>query len=93
MALTRRSKPKTSVEAPKPLPARGKEVEPETYTCKGVETDIKPGDRVSLLGLCVDCGVHASHSEVDHLCYTCHKLKAGFVFDDDQKRWIKKGKR
>jgi hypothetical protein len=84
---------RTPVEAPKPLPARGKEEEPETYTCKGVETDLKPEDKVPLMGMCVDCGMHASHSEVDHLCYNCHKLKAGFVFDEDLKRWVKKGKK
>lgn len=93
MALTRRSKPKAAVDVPKPLPARGKEEEPETTTCKGVETDIKPGDKVPLLGMCVECGLNASNSEQDRLCYNCHKTKNGFEFDEDKKRWIKKGKK
>lgn len=91
--MARLLKRTAAVDAPKPMPQRGKEEEPETTTCKGVETDIKPGDRTPIMGMCVDCGLHASHSESDHLCYNCHKIKNGFVFDEDQKRWIKKGKR
>ena len=89
--MAKRLLKRTSVEAPKPAPARGKEItEPETTTCKGVETDIKPGDRMPSMGMCIDCGQHAANSEVDHLCHTCHKLKEGFEFDEDQNRWLKK---
>jgi len=65
--------------------------EPETFTCKGAETVVT--ERKPLLGKCIECGVFASHSEVDHLCLSCHKAKEGFVFDDETGRYIKPKRR
>ena len=65
--------------------------EPETFTCKGAETIVT--ERKPLLGKCIECGVFASHSEVDHLCLSCRKSKEGFVFDDETKRYIKPKRR
>jgi len=65
--------------------------EPETFTCKGSETVLT--ERKPLLGKCIECEVFDSHSEVDHLCLSCHKAKEGFVFDDETKRYIKPKRR
>ena len=95
-----KNKPKltqrTPVETPKPLPQRGKEVEePYTTLGKGSEEDQHPRQKSEpLLGMCAKCGQHAAHSWVDKLCYICHKLAEGLVWDEDQKKWIKtKGKK
>lgn len=97
------SRPKGSKNKPKiyarTLPVTTKSVtkeatapEPETTLCKVVETVAV--SKESIMGKCIDCGNHNSHSEIDHLCLNCHKLKEGFVFDDDDKRYIKtKGKK
>lgn len=81
---------RTTPEAPKPLPARGKETEPEI--CLGIGAQIiEPKDRVPMLGFCVQCKAMHSHSQVDRLCLNCHKEAAGFEFDADKMRYIKKG--
>jgi hypothetical protein len=79
------------VDAPKPLPARGKEApEPDTYLCKGPETEIDKSE--PLLGMCKECGRFQANSEVDHLCVNCHKEAEGFVFVEDEKRFVKRTK-
>ncbi len=88
--MAKRLLKRTPVDAPKPAPARGKEVEPETTLGKEVETAVKPGDKLSSLGKCVDCGIYNAHSETDHLCYSCHRTKESYVFDEDKNRWLKK---
>jgi hypothetical protein len=45
---------------------------------------------VSKMGKCKSCGLFDAHSEVDRLCYNCHKEVEGFEFDSESKRWIKK---
>lgn len=87
--MARLLKRTAALDTPKPLPQRGKEEEPETTLCKGVETDTKPGPRKPIMGMCVGCGIHASNSESDHLCYNCHKEAAGFEFNADKKIWTK----
>jgi hypothetical protein len=67
--------------------------EPDTYACAGAITAVTEEDSAPLLGICKACKVYASHSEVDHLCYTCHMSKAGFDYDEDKNRYIKKIKR
>lgn len=88
--MAKRLTKRTATEAPKPLPARGKEEEPETYLCKDPET--AKMDSGSLLGKCTGCSLNNSNSEIDHLCVTCHKLAEGLVFDTEQNRFIKKTK-
>jgi hypothetical protein len=81
--LTKRTAPASS-ETPKPLPARGEEAQPETFTCPEVKPEkTKPAE------LCSNCRVFPSHSQSDHLCYNCHRESKGFVFDAEAKRFIK----
>ncbi len=89
MALTRRK----IVAPPEPLPPRGKEAaEPETFLEKGPEVSA-PTKFEPLMGFCLNC-TRAAHSEVDHLCYVCHKEAEGLVYDTESKKWIKiKGKK
>lgn len=82
--LTKRT---TTTEAPKPLPPRSKE-EPDVI-CQGATTAVTEKDSAPMLGKCVKCNNQAN-SEADHLCYDCHKIVAGFVYDEDQNRYIKK---
>ena len=92
--MAKRLTKRTSVEAPKALPVRGKEApEPETYTCKDAETAIVAKDKQSCMGRCVKCKVFNSNSEVDHLCLSCHKEAAGFEFNTEKNMWIKKEKK
>jgi hypothetical protein len=82
------------MEAPKPLPERGKEApEPETFICKDAVSAISDADKVPMLGYCVKCKVMPSNSEVDHLCFNCHKEAAGFELDTDKNMYVKKAKR
>jgi hypothetical protein len=79
-AMTRRTAPK------KPK----KEVvveEPETLLCEVVDTP--PTRSEPILGKCVECNLFDAHSAVDSLCYKCHRTKAGFIFDEDKKLWVK----
>jgi hypothetical protein len=78
-----------AADTPKPLPQRGAVEEPETYLEKGVES--KASNSEPLLGRCKNCN-HAAYSWVTKLCYSCQKIEDGFVFDDETKRWVKKGK-
>jgi hypothetical protein len=91
--LAKRLVKRTSTEAPKPLPARGKEPEQDTYLCKGAELVVKPEDKVPMLGRCVKCKVMQANSEADHLCYGCHKAAEGFELGTDKYVKIKKGKK
>lgn len=88
--MAKRLLKRKSVEAPKPAPARGKEEEPETTLGKEVETAVKPEDKKATLGKCVECQIFNAHSEADKLCYSCHRTKEGFEFDEDKNRWVKK---
>jgi hypothetical protein len=88
--LTRRSSPASAVDAPKALPARGKEVkEPDTYKCEDARTAVTAAERTPIGGMCEKCHINPSHSEVGHLCYPCRKAKDGFVFDEDKKMFLK----
>lgn len=80
-------------EVPKPLPARGKGPEQDTYLCKGAELVVKLEDKVPMLGRCIKCKVMQANSEADHLCYGCHKAAAGFELGTDRYVKIKKGKK
>lgn len=88
--LTKRLVMASAVEAPKPLPARG--AEPETYLCEDARTVVTAAERVPSMGMCVECHVNPANSEVDHLCYNCHRASKGFVFDDEKKRFVKEKK-
>lgn len=88
--LAKRTAPK-AVEAPKPAPARGKE-EPDTFICEVAKTVVSAKDTEPMLGKCKGCFIMPSHSEVDHLCYNCHKDAEGLEFDADKKRWVKRRK-
>ena len=85
--LTKRT---TTTEAPKPLPSRNSKEEPDVI-CQGATTAVTEKDSAPMLGKCVKCNNQAN-SEADHLCYNCHKTAAGFVYDEDQNRYIKKSK-
>jgi hypothetical protein len=81
--LTRRETPKVSV--PKPLPPRVKE-EPEYTTCEEPKNvAVKSSGK---MGKCISCQKFDAHSEVEHLCYNCHKDTEGFEFNG--KIWVKK---
>lgn len=86
--MAKRLLKRTAPEAPKPLPARSREAEPETTVGKGAEN--VPVDRTPALGYCKKCKAMPAHSEVDKLCYNCHQEAAGFEFDAEKLRWIKK---
>ena len=88
--MAKRLTKRTAVEAPKPLPARGKEEEPETTLGKGPES--VAGKFEPLIGWCANCEKPAN-SEFDHLCYNCHKDAEGLEYDEETKLWIKKAKR
>lgn len=90
--MAKRLLKRTAPDAPKPLPARGKEEEPEYVTCKGAEPVAKQGDWASSLGLCTKCKTMAAHSMVDKLCYNCHKAVEGFEYDEEKKKWLKSKK-
>lgn len=83
--LTRRDAAKMS--APKPLPQRGKE-EPETTL--GEEPKNVAEKSSGKMGKCISCGKFAAHSEIDRMCYNCHKDAEGFEFNG--KEWINKKK-
>lgn len=84
--LTRRDTLKVS--ASKALPPRGKE-EPETTT--GVEPVNVATKSAGRMGKCISCGVFDAHSEIDHLCYNCHKDTQGLEFNGN--KWVAKNKR
>ena len=65
--------------------------EPETHTEKGATNTAEKTE--PLLGKCTKCKVMHSHSEVDHLCLACRKEAAGFEFNEEKLRWIKKGRK
>ena len=66
--------------------------EPDTFVCQGATTAVTEKDSAPMLGKCAKCNNQAN-SEADHLCYDCHKTVAGFVYDEDQNRYVKKSKR
>ena len=86
--LTKRMAPASVVDVPKPLPARGA-AEPATYLCEDARTAVTAAEKTPMGGMCVRCHINPAHSEVDHLCYPCHRAKDGFVFDDEKKRFVK----
>jgi hypothetical protein len=86
--LTKRAAPASAVEAPKPLPKRG-ESEPATYLCEDARTAVTAAEKNPMGGMCVKCNINPAHSEVDHLCYNCHRASKGFVFDDEKNRFVK----
>ena len=86
--LTKRTVP----EAPKPLPFRSKEVEePETVLCVEPE-NVASKDLKHLMPMCEECGIFRANSKADNLCLNCHKAAAGFEYDEDKNRFVKKGK-
>ncbi len=88
--MAKRLLKRKAVDVPKALPPRGKEEpEPSTTLCKGPET--AAANTEPMLGKCVKCNNQAN-SEADHLCYDCHMSKAGFEYDEDQNRYVKKSK-
>ena len=89
--MAKRLLKRTAPEAPKTLPPRSKEAEPETTI--GKEPVNVAGKVEPILGRCTKCKVMPAHSEVDKLCYNCHQEAAGFEFDAGKLRYIKKGKR
>ena len=90
--MAKRLTKRTSTEEPK-VPKKIKEApEPATYLCEDARTVVTAAERIPMGGMCVDCHVNPSHSEVDHLCYPCHKDKAGFAFDEEKNRFVKEKK-
>lgn len=87
MAGTKRLLKRTTTMVPKPLPARGKEEEPETVLCKGPDIAKIDNDE-PMLGRCLKCS-NPANSEVDRLCLTCHKRSAGYEFDEEVNRYVK----
>lgn len=83
--MPKRLAKRTSAEPPK----ERKEPEQDSYLCKGAETVAKPEDRVPTLGYCTKCKVLPANSEVDRLCYGCHKESAGFELDTNKNRYVK----
>lgn len=82
--VAKRLTKRTIVKEPEP-------VEPYTTLVEGPEPVIEKSE--PLLGMCIQCGICPADSWVDKLCYRCHRLAAGFVFDPEQKRYVKsKGK-
>jgi hypothetical protein len=78
---------RTAPDIPKPLPPRGEE-ESNTTLCKGSDMETPKTKSEPLLGWCKNCN-SAANSWTDRLCYACHKLAAGFTFDEDTKIWVK----
>lgn len=81
MPLNKRSIKKTEKTPVAPL-------EPETVLC--VEPKNEAGKYEPLMGWCKECESSAANRRTDQLCYRCHKLANGFVFDDEKKVWVKK---
>jgi len=42
--------------------------------------------------MCEECGIFRANSRADNLCLNCHKAAAGFEYDEDKNRFVKKGK-
>lgn len=80
--LNARTSKKAEKLAPPPAP------EPETVLC--VEPKNEAGKYEPLMGWCKECESSAANRRTDQLCYRCHKLANGFVFDDEKKVWVKK---
>ena len=87
MAMTKRTTTKSSG-----ISKRKETPEPDTFVCQGATTAVTEKDSAPMLGKCAKCNNQAN-SEADHLCYDCHKTVAGFVYDEDQNRYVKKSKR
>ena len=85
--MAKRLLKRTTQEAPKPLPARNREIEPETTV--GKEPVNVAGKVEPTLGRCRICKVMPAHSETDHLCLGCHKEAAGYEFDSNKMRYVK----
>lgn len=64
--------------------------EPATFLCKGPETVIEHTPLI--LGTCVQCNIYPANSATDSLCLDCHKRKEGYIFDEEQKLYIKEEK-
>jgi hypothetical protein len=71
------------LEKPKALP---RSVEPETTICEEPKNVAEKSS--GKMGKCVSCQKFNAHSEIDHLCYNCHKDTEGFEFNG--KQWVKK---
>lgn len=69
---------------PKPTPPR----EPETTL--GEEPKNVAEKSASKMGVCKGCGIFGANSEIDKLCYNCHKDAQGFEFNG--KAWVNKKK-
>ena len=90
--MPKRLTKRTSTETPKPLPARSKEEpEPETVLCIEPENAASKGIHY-FMPMCEECGIFRANSRADNLCLNCHKAAAGFEYDEDKNRFVKKGK-
>ena len=83
-AMTRRTQPKVEKKTKEAL-------EPETILCIEPENAASKGIHY-FMPMCEECGIFRANSRADNLCLNCHKAAAGFEYDEDKNRFVKKGK-